>query len=86
MTKLTNEELNKIRNIRIHQILNVKDNGRRISIRCPFHNERTPSFVLYPENNYFCFGCGKTGDGAISFVKDLGFSFQDACSELIKYI
>ena len=25
---------------------------------CPFHNEKTPSFVVYP-NSYFCFGCKK---------------------------
>ena len=86
MTKLTNEELNKIREIRIHQILGVKDNGRRIMIRCPFHSDKTASFVLYPENNYTCFGCNKTGQNCIDFVIDLGFTFEESLLELIKYI
>lgn len=34
----------------------------RQRILCPFHNEATPSLVLYPENDrYVCFGCGKGG-------------------------
>lgn len=36
---------------------------------CPFHNEKTPSFVVYPaDNSFYCFGCG-VGGNAISFVK-----------------
>ena len=35
---------------------------------CPFHNEKTPSFTVYPENgSYYCFGCGQGGD-VITFV------------------
>lgn len=45
--------------------------------RCPFHNEKTPSFVVYPDG-FHCFGCGAHGD-AIDFVKRLhGLSFPDA--------
>jgi DNA primase len=36
---------------------------------CPFHEEKTPSFTVYPKTNTFhCFGCGKTGD-AIEFIQ-----------------
>ena len=88
MTKLTNEELNKIREIKIHTILGIPFTGRRVSIRCPLqtHRDRTPSFTLYPKNNYYCFSCQATGNGAIDFVIALGFSFQEACLELIKYV
>ena len=42
--------------------------GRSMVGLCPFHNERTPSFHIYPENNsFFCFGCG-AGGSAYNFV------------------
>ena len=38
--------------------------------RCPFHEERTPSFSVNPaEKLFYCFGCGKGGD-VITFVRD----------------
>ena len=38
--------------------------------RCPFHEERTPSFSVNPlEKLFYCFGCGKGGD-AITFVRE----------------
>src|SRR5919109_5100829 len=44
--------------------------GSRYMGRCPFHEERTPSFSVNPvEKLYYCFGCGKGGD-AISFVRE----------------
>lgn len=84
--KLTNEDLQRIRNVRIHNILSVNDNGRNISIRCPFHSERTPSFVLYADNSYHCFGCKANGQGAIDFCVALGYTFVEACEELLKYV
>jgi DNA primase len=42
----------------------------RFTGRCPFHEERTPSFSVNPiEKLYYCFGCGKGGD-VISFVRE----------------
>lgn len=84
--KLSESELQQIREIRIHKILGVQDNGRRISMKCPFHQERTPSFTLYPENNFYCFGCNVSGRGAIDFCTKLGYSFQDSLKELVKYL
>jgi DNA primase len=44
--------------------------GARYTGRCPFHEERTPSFsVNAPDKLYYCFGCGKGGD-LISFVRE----------------
>lgn len=85
-TSLTNDEIQTLREIRIHKILSVQDNGRRVSIRCPFHNERTPSFILYPDNSYHCYGCGLGGSGAIDFCISLGYTFLDSAEELSKYI
>lgn len=48
--------------------------GRQLRCRCPFHDERRPSFYIYPDH-YHCFGCGCHGD-VIRFVmqtEQLGF-------------
>ena len=45
--------------------------GRSFWGRCPFHNEKTPSFTVNPYDKvYHCFGCGAGGD-VIKFVKDI---------------
>lgn len=44
--------------------------GSRFMGRCPFHEEKTPSFSVNPADKlYYCFGCGKGGD-IISFVRE----------------
>ena len=44
--------------------------GARLAGRCPFHEERTPSFSVNPVDKlYYCFGCGKGGD-MITFVRE----------------
>jgi DNA primase len=48
----------------------LRRSGARYSGRCPFHEERTPSFSVNPADKlYHCFGCGKGGD-VISFVRE----------------
>jgi hypothetical protein len=45
---------------------------------CPFHAEKTPSFFVFQDNHYKCFGCGASGD-CIDFIQKLhGLSFKDA--------
>ena len=47
----------------------LKRRGRNLVGLCPFHNEHTPSFNLYPESgSFYCFGCGAGGD-VITFVR-----------------
>ena len=51
--------------------VDVKRRGRNLVGLCPFHSEKTPSFVVYDESqSYYCFGCGAGGD-AITFVKQI---------------
>lgn len=51
-------------------------------IRCPFHTEKTASFTLFPNNSYYCFGCGASGD-VISFTEKLfGIGFGQAVTRL----
>lgn len=52
--------------------------------RCPFHNEKTASFKVYPNGTYHCFGCGAHGD-VITFVMGIKkISFRDACKLLAR--
>lgn len=57
--------------------------GARFSGLCPFHDERTPSFSVDPQEKlYHCFGCGVGGD-VIRFVEEKeGLSFTDAVEAL----
>ncbi len=47
----------------------IKKHGREFQGLCPFHNEKSPSFTVNDEKNFFhCFGCGAHGD-SIEFIK-----------------
>src|SRR6266550_675247 len=48
----------------------LRRSGARFTGRCPFHDERTPSFSVSPEKGlYFCFGC-RAGGNVVSFVQE----------------
>lgn len=51
--------------------------GNSLKAKCPFHNEKTPSFFISRErNSYYCFGCSKGGD-IFSFVQEFeGLDFK----------
>ena len=53
----------------ISPYVSLKRRGKNLVGLCPFHNEKTPSFTVYPENgSFYCFGCGVGGD-IFTFVK-----------------
>ena len=83
MPKLTKEELQLVRDVSIHKLLGIPNTGRNIMVRCPFHNERTPSCLISPDNTFHCFGCGAHGKGAIDFCQAMGYSFKDSVMELL---
>ena len=58
-------------------------NGAEFKGCCPFHDEKTPSFNVVPNKQFYhCFGCGAHGD-VIDFVVDYaGVSFKEACDSL----
>lgn len=45
---------------------------------CPFHREKTPSFVVYEDGHYHCFGCGAKGTAFDWFMQREGISFPEA--------
>ena len=63
----------------------LKRAGSNLKGLCPFHNEKTPSFVVYPaDNSFFCFGCG-VGGNAITFVRQIErLDYPDAVEFLAK--
>ncbi|MFY2763671.1 DNA primase [Arenimonas sp. MALMAid1274] len=63
----------------------LKRQGREYSARCPFHDERSPSFTVSPTKQFYhCFGCGAHGT-AISFLMNYDrLEFLDAVEELAK--
>ena len=63
----------------------LKKQGKDYSARCPFHDERSPSFTVSPSKQfYYCFGCGAKGT-AISFLMNYDrLGFMDAVEDLAK--
>jgi len=53
--------------------------GKNLKACCPFHNEKTPSFIVSPDRGtFYCFGCGKKGD-IFSFIQEYeGLEFVEA--------
>lgn len=69
----------------ISESVQLKKTGRNFKGLCPFHTERTPSFIVSPERQiWHCFGCGKGGD-IFSFLMELDrLEFPEALDILAK--
>ena len=66
----------------INRYVEVKRSGSRWIAKCPFHPDKTPSFVIY-ESRYYCFGCGEHGDN-INFIRKIeNCNFPEAVRRLI---
>jgi DNA primase len=63
----------------------LKRAGKNYTCCCPFHQEKSPSFTVSPEKQfYYCFGCGASGN-AVSFLMDHShLSFVEAIESLAK--
>ncbi len=69
----------------VRQHVSLKAAGSVFKGLCPFHKEKTPSFIVTPSRGrYHCFGCGAGGD-AISFLMEIeGLSFPEAVEILAR--
>lgn len=67
----------------ISPYVNLRRRGRTMVGLCPFHGEKTPSFVVYNDTqSFYCFGCGVGGD-MITFVKNIeNISYMEAVKML----
>lgn len=70
----------------IERYVPLKRSGREFQACCPFHDEKTPSFTVSPQKQFYhCFGCGAHGS-AISFMMNYeGLEFIDAVEELARH-
>ncbi len=67
----------------ISQYLPLKRAGRNFKALCPFHGEKTPSFTVSPEKQFFhCFGCGASGDIFQFLMKMENLTFPEALEKL----
>lgn len=63
----------------ISEYVPLKKAGRNYRANCPFHSEKTPSFMVSPElQMYKCFGCGESGDAYSFLEKYEGMEFSEA--------
>lgn len=63
----------------VRESVPLKKSGARFKALCPFHNEKTPSFIVSPDRQIFkCFGCGAGGDVFSFVMKTENVSFPEA--------
>jgi len=67
----------------VDQRVKLKRTGKNYSACCPFHDEKTPSFTVSPDKQfYYCFGCGASGN-SVGFLMDYErLSFPEAVEQL----
>lgn len=69
----------------VSKYVNLQRKGKRFWGCCPFHMEKTPSFTVMEEGQYYtCYGCKETGDVINFIMKIEGVDFYDACKILAK--
>lgn len=67
----------------VGDFVKLKKSGVNYKGNCPFHNEKTPSFMVNPVKNIFkCFGCGESGNPVTFVMKHEHFTFPEA----LKYL
>jgi DNA primase len=64
-----------------------KAGANNYQARCPFHNEKSPSFTVSPVKQFYhCFGCGAHGTAITFLMEHTGMSFPDAVRELAQRV
>ena len=86
--RITDEHIQQARAMPLASLVTtpLRPSGKTLCGRCPLHDDKRPSFYVYPAtNSWYCFGCHRGGD-AIAFVRHLhGHSFVKAVHDLITH-
>lgn len=80
---ITETDIENARNVPLERLIGeYKLKSGRLFTKCPFHEENTPSFVVFKTNKYHCFGCGANGSVIDYVMKTQKLNFI----ETIKYL
>ncbi len=82
----TDEQMRRAREYPTHELYEGRliRSGQNFKCKCPFHDDRTPSFFFYADGSYHCFGCQAHGNNALDYVMQLEkLSFKDAVRRLL---
>jgi len=67
----------------IGDTLQLRKAGKNFKALCPFHQEKTPSFYVFPDTqSFYCFGCGASGDAITFVMRTEQVSFREALERL----
>lgn len=67
----------------VSSLIDLKRTGSSYKARCPFHDEKSPSFTLQPgDTHYHCYGCGAHGDAIQFLIEYQKLSFMEAVEYL----
>jgi DNA primase len=70
----------------VGQYILLRRNGEKYVAHCPFHDDRNPSFVLYPATEtFYCFGCQARGDVLSFLMRIEGIDFPEALRVLRRF-
>ena len=88
MARISSESINAVRDAadmaaEVGRYTDLKRNGAQMMGLCPFHDERSPSFSVDPQEKlYHCFGCGEAGDVFGFVMEKEGLQFAEAVEAL----
>ncbi len=69
----------------VGDFVSLRKKGMNYTACCPFHDEKTPSFIVSPSKGIFkCFGCGKAGNAVTFVMEHESFSYVEALKYLGK--
>lgn len=83
---VTDEMIKVAKQVPFDKLIKLEQIGGRKRCRCPFHNEKTASFFVYPDTNRgYCHGCGKSVDTIQYMVETQKVDFNEAVRMLLSY-
>ena len=85
-TVVTDDMIELAKKVPFNKLIKLEVVGNRAKCLCPFHNEKTPSFVVYGDTNRgHCHGCGKNVDTIQYLVEIKKLEFNQAVLMLLNY-